>query len=153
MDLENNVFSTSSYTLEEVKLMKLASEWFYEAGRLPSIKWAQVTHGDVAVSAIKDLLDKGSAPYHFGTVDNIFPVYIHAIKASVELYKSFCDHRPPYFSRTSNAEEIERTIETASNFGINLKKEYFTRFLALEEILLKLEADIDFFEDISNPWK
>ncbi|HDT8127281.1 TPA: hypothetical protein RD683_002860, partial [Enterococcus faecalis] len=97
MDLKYNVFGNSMYSLKEMELIQLASQWFYDAGRLPSSAWAQVTYGDVAVDSIRKILSSQSEPYHFGGVDNIFPPYLHAIRSAVEMYNDFCRHAPPYF--------------------------------------------------------
>ncbi|EPE2274832.1 hypothetical protein ACSG6T_002692 [Enterococcus faecalis] len=51
-----------------MELIQLASQWFYDAGRLPSSAWAQVTYGDVAVDSIRKILSSQSEPYYFGGV-------------------------------------------------------------------------------------
>ncbi|MEW4402253.1 hypothetical protein AB1I62_00555 [Enterococcus sp. AN402] len=150
MDLKYNVFGKSMYSLKEMELIQLASQWFYDAGRLPSSAWAQVTYGDVAVDSIRKILSNQSEPYYFGGVDKIFPPYIHAIRSAVEMYNDFCRHAPPYFFNKTSDEEIEKVMNISANFGIELKKEYFTRFTMLEEILDKIKDDIDFFENNSK---
>lgn len=150
MDLNYNVFGRAMYSLKEMELIKKASEWFNDAGILPSISWAQVTYGQVAVKSIDGILKNQSAPYHFGGYDNIFPLYILAIKSSVEMYTDFCRHAPPYFFNKTSDKEIEKVIDIAKDLDIKLKKEYFTRFTMLEEILVKLQEDIYFFENNSN---
>ena len=42
MDLKFNIFGKSIYSLKEMELIQLAVQWFYDAGRLSSISWAQV---------------------------------------------------------------------------------------------------------------
>lgn len=150
MDLKYNVFGKSIYSLKEMELIKLACEWVKEAEILPSISWAQMTYGEDAVGSIDKILKYQSAPYHFEGHDNIFPTYIFAIKYSVEMYNDFCRYAPPYFFNKTSNKEIEKVIDITKNFNIKLKKEYFMRFTMLEEILVKLQEDIEFFENNSN---
>ncbi|WP_445448536.1 hypothetical protein [Enterococcus faecalis] len=66
------------------------------------------------------------------------------------MYNDFCRHAPPHFFNKNSDEEIEKVMNISANFGIELKKEYFTRFTMLEEILVKIKDDIDFFENNSK---
>ncbi|WP_457923000.1 hypothetical protein [Enterococcus faecalis] len=127
MDLKFNIFGKSIYSLEEMELIQLAAQWFYDAGRLSSISWAQVTQGDFAVDVIKKITPDQSGSYRFGGFDKNFPVYIRSIKASVEVYKDFCRFAPP--------EVLNR---------------YANRLTMLEEILVKIKDDIEFFEKNSK---
>ena len=110
-----------------MELIQLAAQWFYDAGRLSSISWAQVTQGDFAVNVIKKITPDQSGSYRFGGFDKIFPVYIHAIKSSVEVYKGFCRLAPP-----------------------EVLNKYANRLTMLEEILVKIKDDIEFFENNSK---
>ncbi|MDN3095756.1 hypothetical protein P0E39_13525 [Enterococcus faecalis] len=127
MDLKFNIFGKSIYSLEEMELIQLAAQWFYDAGRLSSISWAQVTQGDFAVNAIEKIISDQSGSYRFGGFDKIFPVYIRAIKSSVEVYKGFCRFAPP-----------------------EVLNKYANRLTMLEEILVKIKDDIEFFENNSK---
>ncbi|MGM0331903.1 hypothetical protein IGJ04_000784 [Enterococcus sp. AZ050] len=38
MDLKFNIFGKSIYSLEEMELIQLAAQWFYDAGRLHGLR-------------------------------------------------------------------------------------------------------------------
>lgn len=85
--------------------------------------------------------------YYFGGVDNIFFFYLYVIRLVVEMYNDFCRYVLLYFFNKILDEEIEKVMNILVNFGIELKKEYFICFIMLEEILVKIKDDIDFFEN------
>ncbi|MGM0252314.1 hypothetical protein IGJ92_002870 [Enterococcus sp. AZ127] len=76
MDLKFNIFGKSIYSLEEMELIQLAAQWFYDAGRMSSISWAQVTQGDFAVNAIEKIISNQSGSYRFDSIKYFQSIFV-----------------------------------------------------------------------------
>lgn len=145
--MDKVIYAPSTYSADEIFLMKLARDWFHQASQLENISWANITFGSINILPDNINIEK---TIRFSTQMYSHNLEFLALRSAVTAYRDFCEYMPPYLRIGRDKDKINYTINIAKKNGIHLQPEYFSRFDKLNEIVAKLDIDYNFFESLQE---